>query len=952
MKSNLFKIISLILLVLGSCLATFLTLDGLGYLTIGETESLEISLSDKTKEYDALPLTITENDYEITKGTIDFEKYELEIIPSRSITEVGEVTCNAEFKVYSKTTGKDVTKLFKFTVNPCKLKVTKRTIAVTCLDTSFEYTGSTLTPERFSLTSGSLVEGHKVSPVVSNVENGVKAGTASCNVRILVIDRNGYEVTSNYSVSYNTEQVYTIEKRKVNFLPTTLSKTYDGNPFVISSFETTYGSLAPGDTVSLQTSESITNAKSTPYSLTIKATFKNKYGENISDCYDFVSSKYNFTIEPIKVEVQLPILSKTYDSKNFIEELSSAINTINNSLTIDGSISLKDSCEDIIANIKNVNIDDITGNVTNYPLELSYFEKTCDDSNYELVLKSGSLTINPRELQVTFPNLEKTYDGNTFTVSDIEPGISAKGIIDKDNNGATYTWNTLFELEKEGDVVKVPSIKNALLYAKSYYIELKVVDDYKDIANNYKIIYNDGSIMIHQRVLNFNFKNDIKPRTTDLATAQTYLSNSYTLTGNYTGQIVVVSNYGIDMSNPLALLASDSINVTAVEVKVGTELSNLTTIGKVIDVPEFSSSETEWNEYIDYLKLNSDSTMEDPRDDDNFDFENNLHKALLAQYALDLKKHQSAVQNVIFTTNTGSITFKDVVTVTIKTSSLTKEFDGSPFSVYDLDGHIELDATSSIADADLSKVNFIMPEQFTVCNKIKGAITATYNTPGIDVVVNIINNEDLLLTITKKEITLKVNTNTLISKVYDGTSITVPTSHITDPSNYLKNNNLSIGSVKASTSLSTCFTENYRTIDVSGVTIVNKNGLDVTSSFEITLEGSQVKYKINKRVLYVSLIDYTFDRSLYDEDEQQKINLFVAQLVNCSLANGDSITDSRVVIVDALENELEVKDLTDLSNTGTYQYSSCSLTIKDSYGEACSSCYSLTIVNKGTFTII
>jgi len=880
MKSKLFTVISLILLVLGSSLATFLTLDAFGLVTIGETESLTIELKDRSKQYDALPLTITLDDIEIKSGSLDQTKYELEITPSRSITEVGTCTCNATFKVLNKENGKDVTKLFNINVEPATLTVSKRELTLECGTTEFEYNGSVLSPSQFNLTLGTLVEGHKLNPVISNITNGLEAGEATCNVKIQVIDRNGYEVSSNYNLTYNTSQAYTIIPRSINFLPTTLSKTYDGNKFQITTYETILGSLANGDTVSLQTETDLINASDNAQSSKIKATFKNSKGDDVTTCYNFVSQEYDFYIYPISYEVQLPIITKVYDGKSIVNELTTAINAINNSISAYGSIELNASTKATLDNFINVKYDSTGKTVESIVLDKSSFITTCDDSNHSLTLKSGSLTITPVELTVKFADLNKTYDGDPFTESEIIDSLVITGIIDKDKDGITVEYSEYFEFKNS----TIPTKKDATFKPVSYNVELVAKTGKEDNAGNYKIKYMDGTICINPLNIEIKINNEIKPNVTN---KEQFLDDIYT-----------VSNWNDNLG---------TLNIT---------LSHDTDNGNYINID------------VDSVSYDTNQVSEKP----------------------DVLTKDN-IKNVTYTVKeTGSITFKDVITVLIE-PNLSKEFDNKKFDLAYLleNNYIEIDEESSISDVELDDLTFTFPQQFKACDKKECTITATYNSDSnVDVVVKSKTGNKIYMEITKKEIVLSTK-NDIIKKVYDGKTVTVPTSHIIGD----LPQNCKVGEVYANSTDPYAFTASYKTLNITGVKLVNENLVDVTDCFDISFSNTSVRYKIDKRTIYYALIDQEISIASLT-DNQANLRFYLLQLVNSQLVDGDYIYSISISISNG-GPEMSVTEIENTTPVGDYHYVTSTIIIYGSNESSVSSgnnnSYTITCVYKGTLTL-
>ena len=113
-----------------------------------------------------------------------------------------------------------------------------------------EYDGTPLTADSVRLVSGSLKTGHRLS--VEGCAELTEVGAVSNTFQVIVVDRDGMDVTSEYAVEYDfgflevTAKALTIETQSA-------SKSYDGTPLVCKRFKTE--GLLPGHTIEAEFAE-------------------------------------------------------------------------------------------------------------------------------------------------------------------------------------------------------------------------------------------------------------------------------------------------------------------------------------------------------------------------------------------------------------------------------------------------------------------------------------------------------------------------------------------------------------------------------------------------------------------------------------------------------------------------------------------------------------------------
>ena len=125
----------IVLCVIGALVA-FLTLSASGMI-VSDPIEISVRVDDNRKEYDGTPLSA--ESYRVTSGEL-LKGHELQITFVGSQTAVGASAGTADIKV-TDAKKRDVSKQYVFTVTPCLLEVTQRTVSFVQENVTREYTG-------------------------------------------------------------------------------------------------------------------------------------------------------------------------------------------------------------------------------------------------------------------------------------------------------------------------------------------------------------------------------------------------------------------------------------------------------------------------------------------------------------------------------------------------------------------------------------------------------------------------------------------------------------------------------------------------------------------------------------------------------------------------------------------------------------------------------------------
>lgn len=282
-----------------------------------------------------------------------------------------------------------------------KLTVTKRDITVTTGSDSKAYDKTALTTKAddYSITSGSLVSGQKLTLTLSGTQtepgsskNTVKEGS------LKISDEQGRDYTAYYNVTIKegTLEVTGVKVIEISIKATSAKKVYDGTELTANSYDVISGALESGDTLEVEYSGSITNAGTTANKI-VKVTAKDANGKDVTAKYKISTQDGTLEITKAPLTVTAKSAEKVYDGKaltaNTCEVKGSLAKGHKISATVTGSQTQIGSSKNKASNVKIV---DANGNDVTSNYEITYVEgtltvkaanakpKTGDDANMGL----------------------------------------------------------------------------------------------------------------------------------------------------------------------------------------------------------------------------------------------------------------------------------------------------------------------------------------------------------------------------------------------------------------------------------------------------------------------------------------------------------------------------------------------------------------------------------------
>lgn len=358
-----------------------------------------ITAKDATKPYDGSALTAS-NDVTVS-GLLGSDTVDA-TVPGEATVPGKDGTAKIGDYVIKNAAGEKVNDNYaNIKLVDGKLSVTKRDITVTTGSASKAYDKTALTTKAddYSITSGSLVSGQKLTLALSGTQtepgsskNTVKEGS------LKISDEQGRDYTAYYNVTIKegTLEVTGVKVIEISIKATSAKKVYDGTELTANSYDVISGELESGDTLVVEYSGSITNAGTTANKI-VKVTAKDANGKDVTAKYKISTQDGTLEITKAPLTVTAKSAEKVYDGKaltaNTCEVKGSLAKGHKISATVTGSQTQIGSSKNKASNVKIV---DANGNDVTSNYEITYVEgtltvkaanakpKTGDDANMGL----------------------------------------------------------------------------------------------------------------------------------------------------------------------------------------------------------------------------------------------------------------------------------------------------------------------------------------------------------------------------------------------------------------------------------------------------------------------------------------------------------------------------------------------------------------------------------------
>lgn len=170
-----------------------------------------------------------------------------------------------------------------FVVNPGKLTIENCPITITANDVTVKYDGRPHGENGYSITKGSLVNGHAATVIISGSETDAGEYEDLLVPSVTkIVDAKGNDVTSYYDISYE-DGFLTINKRNVTLTSETASKVYDGTALTKPNVKVTGDGFVEGEVTDIRATGSVTHVSEGEVTNTITFTKGQKFKDSNYD---------------------------------------------------------------------------------------------------------------------------------------------------------------------------------------------------------------------------------------------------------------------------------------------------------------------------------------------------------------------------------------------------------------------------------------------------------------------------------------------------------------------------------------------------------------------------------------------------------------------------------------------------------------------------------------------
>lgn len=435
--AGVFAIASAMLLVI------FLILSLLG-LIHPRRERITLHTDSVSKIYDGTPLRGSEPT--ISYGALhDGHSMEVRYIPEFS--ETGEYT-NAPVIVILDETGADVTLQYDITHDFGDMTVHAREIMLVSTYKSKVYDGEPLTADEIWVGGGTLAQGHTL---VSEGGNAIiLPGVEKVQPVYRIVSENGADVTEQYAV---TESFGDLEILPISITLTTESaeKIYDGETLSAPGWEHVGGKLLDGHTVDMTVTASLDDVGSTTNEGIARVTDEN--GKDVSSLYKIDYDFGSLEIEGIPLSIMTQSAQKIYDGKPLVCEK--------------WEITKGDLEDGATIQVQEYAVCNSVGSVDNSMRFLVTDQNGRDITyRYSLTCNYGTLSIQPRAINIRTGSAQKVYDGTPLSCSTFEIisgslcegeriDIACTSIVDLGYSDNYVLDCTIYRVETDGSMTDV-----------------------------------------------------------------------------------------------------------------------------------------------------------------------------------------------------------------------------------------------------------------------------------------------------------------------------------------------------------------------------------------------------------------------------------------------------------------------------------------------------------------
>lgn len=721
--------------------------------------------------------------------------------------------------------GEEVTSSYTFVNKSAEVKFTSKTLNVKAADATKVYDGTPLTSKDAEVVGNSLVEGHEV--ILTTEGSITDVGSAENNVSSVKVMAGEIDVTSNYKVNYQSAAgTLTVTKRPILCVTGDANKPFDGTALSCTDYSINenayYMGLVKGHTAKVVSNNEITEFGTVDNILEIEIYDENN--NNVTSNYDIDYEYGKLEVTKMKIDITTPSEYMVYNGTTLHN---SSWDYKNGSNQILGDHSIKVEKYASLSTTGRVKNEVILKVYDSYNKDVTY--------NYEINYEYGELVINSNTIKVKTPSASKVYDG--IPLEALNYGV--EGI---------YGGFTVIETEQTS-LTEVGKIDNI--------VKIKLVDgNNKDVTSNFEILYEYGKLEVTKQIIYIDLISASKVYDGTPLTSNEWVYSSknitsllpgatlnLTTTGSITefGEVdndvldwnviyngkVVTSCYDIVFNSAKLSISKRYVTIKAIDETKEYDGKSLNSKGYIITSGSLAN-----HEKIEIIS--TDGTITDVGE-----IINNITNWTV--FNKDGKEVKGSY-DIVTTPGTLKITPR-VVNITIVDK--VKEYDGKELIssewVYDVnsnkiiedDSKLVLDMSGSLLVAG-TVTNNVEDWNLTIGSKDYSGNYDINFTPGT-------------LEVIKRTVNIKLNDKT---QVYNGEELKLGESDFT----LLNSSELLPGDVlKIIASGSVTNVDDNQTVKMTGYTIYNKLGQDVTEAYTVIAEDATLS--ITPAEIHITITD-------------------------------------------------------------------------------------------------
>ena len=298
-----------------------------------------------------------------------------------------------------------------------------------------------------------------------------------------ILDRNGEDVTPAYRY-LKEEADLPLLPRPVDMTTASEKRNYDGTPLSAPTMEA-FG-LREGDTAYPSTEFPELTEVGTIMNIVCFRVLSGS-GEDVSAFYVHGLFEFGFlTVSPRPLTVTTPDDSAIYSDQPFRSK--------QEDLLLSGDGLVPGHVLQVRAQAEQINV----GNYEN-TFTVAVYDRDNNDmtANYDISYRNGTLSILPRPVTVTTGSEEKTYDGTLLTKLEADANNLVTGHFCFLLGGSS--WES--PIPELSNVAVVPGLIGVGEIENCLSVRIKRSSDGEDVTDNYRIIYEYGTLKVTPRRL-------------------------------------------------------------------------------------------------------------------------------------------------------------------------------------------------------------------------------------------------------------------------------------------------------------------------------------------------------------------------------------------------------------------------------------------------------------------